>query len=551
MKKIILLCIGIVVLVGVGLAWVYIDKIDTLVSSQIKPSINTGGKPNILFVLTDDLDYELIKKLPKFKELMTAEGMTFENNFVSLSLCCPSRTSILLGQYAHNTGIFTNGKVTDKAFDGGYGGFMSHGNDKKTVANDLQKAGYKTALFGKYLNGYEINNAGMSIPQGWSNWAVPIDGNPYSNYNFQLNVDGTKEDYYLANCDPEHLKQCSKIQYDNTLVDKNANYMTHVLTAKAEEFIKNSAEDNTPFFLYLSTYAPHGPATPSPEYEHLILGKSEDDKKWRQDNIVPRTPSFNESDISDKPSWMKDVEPLTQKAILLLDEKYQFRLASLYSVDDMLEKLITTLKENGQLENTYIVFTSDNGFHMGEHRLTAGKLTEFDTDLHTPLVVRGPGIERGSNTSALTGNIDFAPTFLELAGLSKNTAFDGHSFAPLFIEPKAPWRTSYLLEHGPIPEKKGDDQKLTNEPEDADIASVNKGADLVDRYEGLRTQKYTYVRYSKDGEEELYDNLVDPYQLSNIANSADKVLLDNLRTRTAALSTCKGSICTSLERLPL
>lgn len=518
--------------------------------STFKPS----GKPNIVFVLTDDLDFDLVKKLPKLKDTMTAQGMTFDNNYVSLSLCCPSRSSILCGEYAHNTGVFTNGKSGD-ILNGGYKAFMAAGDDKKTVAIDLQKAGYKTAIYGKYLNGYEVADAGFSIPPGWSDFAVPNNGIPYSEYNYSLNVNGKPEDHYLANCDPTHTKQCHKKQYDNSTENKDANYMTHVLNTKADNFITASAQSSSPFFVYLASYAPHGPSTPAAEYEHLINGTSDADKQWRNDNKAPRNPAFNEADLSDKPSWMQAVPLLSDKEIKVLDKKYQLRLASLYSVDDMLVNLVDTLKKTGQLDNTYVVFTSDNGFHLGEHRLTAGKLTEFDTDLHTPLVIRGPGIAKGVSTNALTGNIDFSPTFLELIGAPVNPNFDGHSFASLLTNPTLVWRNSYLLEHGPSPVKDKVDANPTNEPSDNNgatatdvpIKGANKGANLVDSYEGVRTTQYTYIHYTNNNEEELYDDVKDPYQLSNIIKTADTSLIAKLRARTTALSTCKGAQCATFE----
>lgn len=500
-------------------------------------------QPNIIFILTDDLDLATMSQFPKLKSLMADQGMTFTNHFVSLSLCCPSRSTILCGQYAHNTGVLTNDASNVDGTSGGYTAFMEHGDDEKTLANWFKAAGYRTALFGKYLNGYGVSEESASeVPSGWSDWAVPINGKPYNEYNYTLNVNGVKEEHYLDGCTTNTTEGCRKSEEKSSQASKDAEYMTHVLQAKATEYITESSKSNTPFLLYLATYAPHGPATPSAKYEGLLT-----DKKWLADHPLPKTPAFNEADVSDKPTWLTNGELLREKDIESGTELYHKRLASMYSVEDMIENLITTLEKTGQLENTYIVFTSDNGFHIGEHRLSQGKLTEFDTDLRAPLIVRGPNITPHSIEEALTANVDFAPTLAELAHITPASTVDGRSFAPLLFGNTTTPRLALLLEHAD-PGNVGAGEDTVLEPRDGGAGGNGKvGGEKATAYVGLRTPRYTYIHYTSYEEQELYDNSVDPHQLNNIAKTASPELLATMKKWATELSSCTGETCRLLE----
>lgn len=502
----------------------------------------TADTPNIVYIMADDLDFALMNQLPKLKALMADTGVTFLQHFVSLSLCCPSRASILCGQYAHNTGVYTNEAENADGTSGAYTAFKEFNNEEKTVGVWLQQAGYRTALMGKYLNGYgDGSRVSYTPPIGWSEWVVPIEGNPYSQYNFTLNVNGEREPYYLAGC---ANGTCHKDAFKTRdVVDKQANYMTNVLLTKATDFITRASLDQVPFFLYLATYSPHSPSTPSPEHEHLLT-----DKTWLAAHPLPRRAAFNETDTRDKPSWMDSVGQLTTRDIKQLEEQYRKRLISMYSVEDLVEQVIATLTQTGQLENTYIIFTSDNGYHLGEHRLLGGKLTAFDTDLHVPLFVRGPSIASRSTVTALTANVDFAATFADLVGVTVPTTIDGRSFAPLLFGQSTVLRHALLLEHGDSKKTYTERTDTTDEPRDVDEPSgTSKGGELVGKYIGLRTSRYTYVLYDADKEQELYDNSVDPHQLTNIALSADVSLLGTLRDWATDLSTCQGETCRSIE----
>ncbi len=371
---------------------------------------------NIIFILTDDQRLEDIKHMSKLNELLVHQGISFTNYFDTVSLCCPSRTSILRGQYAHNTGVLTNLEPT-----GGFAVANARGMEDSTLATWLRDAGYKTALIGKYLNGYPGAKGKQYVPPGWDYWASSVAGNAYSEYNYTLNENG------------------KLVHYGDTADD----YGTDVYAKKSVDFIKQCLSEKKPFFLYLAVYAPHGPATVAPRHMDLF-----------QEAKIPRTSAFNEADVSKKPQFIQALNPISEKEIASADAYYAKRLRSLQAVDEAIARLYDTLKESGNLENTFIFFTSDNGFHLGEHRLRRGKQTAYETDIHLPLIVRGPGIKPGTTSSALVGNIDLAPTIATIAGAKIPDFVDGRSFVPLLHGADArstKWRNAYLIEHWQSP----------------------------------------------------------------------------------------------------
>jgi N-acetylglucosamine-6-sulfatase len=286
-----------------------------------------------------------------------------------------------------------------------------------------------------------------------------------------------------------------------------------VLAGKATDFIRRAAADGLPFFMYLAPYAPHQPATPAPRHAEAFAGVT-----------APRPPSFNEADVSDKPAWVQSRPLLTATQIAQLDLLYRKRLQSLLAVEDLLEQLIQTLLATHQLRHTYILFTSDNGFHLGQHRLPAGKNTAYEEDLRVPLLVRGPGVPAGRVLEHLAVNIDLAPTFAELAGAVAPEFLDGRSLVPLLgphPPPLASWRQAFLLESG-----------------------FRTGARV---FQGLRTTTHTYVEYVNTGERELYDMVDDPDQLHSLHDTAEPALLAQLAARLAQLRTCAGAACRTAE----
>lgn len=464
------------------------------------------AKPNIIFILTDDLDADLLEFMPNVKSLLAAQGVTFSNFFVNVSLCCPSRANILRGQYAHNSQILTNRPPT-----GGFETFYKLGEENSTVAPWLHAGGYRTGYFGKYLNGYPAGTSPTYIPPGWDEWYSPAAGNPYSNFNYVMNENG------------------KLVRYGSRAED----YLTDVVARKSVDFIERAVAEGQPFFIHLALYVPHSPATPAPRHAHLFTNAQ-----------LPRPPSFNEADVSDKPQYIRNRPPLTDQQIAQMEDLYRKRLQSLQAVDEMIAGFIETLQALGQLENTYIFFTSDNGFHMGEHRLNSGKQTAYEEDIRVSLIVRGPGVPAGQVLEHLTGNIDLAPTFAELGGAPAPDFVDGRSLMPVLRgtpPTEDTWRQGFLIEHWNQQRRETFYTEGVWEPPDP-MERDQAQQWAIPEFAAIRTKDYLYVEYVT-GERELYDLRADPYQLESLHARADPALLQSLSAQLARLKACAGASC--------
>ena len=450
-------------------------------STQEQAAEVPADQPNIVFVLTDDLDYASAQQMPQIGSLLAEEGISFENAFTSQSLCCPSRATILTGLYAHNSGIKGN-----KPPDGGFEKFRDEGLEEGTIATRLQEEGYQTGFFGKYLNGYDGDPT--HVPPGWDEWYGKLKEQKL--YDYEINENGEVVSY---GSEPE-------------------DFFTDVLSGQATDFVRRAASEDQPFFAYVAPTAPHGPATPAERHEGAFEGAE-----------APKPPSFNEEDVSDKPSWRQETERMSEEEVSEIDDYHQQRLESMLAVDEMVGSLVEELEAAGELDNTYIVFTSDNGWLAGEHRMKEGKDRAYEESARVPLFVRGPGVPAGSEVEELALNTDFAPAFAELAGVEFDEEADGRSLAPLLRGENPPWRSSILLE-----------------------GFVGKG-DRV--YGAVRTKDHKYVEYG-NGEEELYDLQNDPYELDSLHESADASLLEDLKARLEALRSCSGDGCREAEDAP-
>src|SRR5215213_8384419 len=283
------------------------------------------ARPNIVFILTDDMRKDDLRYMPKTRTLLEQEGMSFENAFVSNALCAPSRATIMRGQYSHQNGVWSN-SATDSPTTriGGWQAYQEKGNEEDNVATRLHGAGYRTGLFGKYMNRY----AGTRYePRGWDRWfAVSTSGDP-SYFNYDVNDDRTIR-HYGAN---------------------DSDYMTDVLSSKTNAFITNSAPLSQPFFAYVAPIAPHAPTTPAPRDAHTFDGVE-----------GPRLASFDEAVISDKPPWIRQLPRLTSDRVSDIDNSHERRVESLQAVDDMVQGVVRTLRDAREMRHTYIFFTSDN-----------------------------------------------------------------------------------------------------------------------------------------------------------------------------------------------
>ncbi|MEV6299670.1 sulfatase [Actinoplanes sp. NPDC051861] len=460
-------------------------------AASAAPEEAASVRPNIVFVLTDDLSENLVPYMPNVLALQR-EGTTFTNYTVTDSLCCPSRASILKGQFPHNTGIFKN-----HGSDGGFRLFHSRGEESSTFATDLQAAGYKTAFLGKYLNEYNARNPGglgkPYTPPGWDLWVA--GGNAYGNFNYALN--------------------------ENNVVRKYGNqprdYLTDVISAKASEFITTSAAAGSPFMVEVSTYAPHSPYTPAPRDANSFPGLK-----------APRGAAFNRLP-ADAPPWLRNVPPLTADRQATLDVEFRKRVQAVQSVDRMLGALRATLTTAGVADRTVVIFSSDNGYHLGEYRLPSGKQTAFDTDINVPLIVAGHGVAVARTVTAPVENVDLRPTFADLAGAEPPAEADGRSIKGLLAgETPAKWRTVSLIEH----------RDPATDPADPDFQhdSVN----IPPAYDAMRTVRYTYVKYV-DGSREYYDRMNDPLQMRNLARNLSPAEIAALDRALLALTRCAGA----------
>jgi N-acetylglucosamine-6-sulfatase len=445
-----------------------------------------SGRPNVVFILTDDLSWNLVQYMPHVQQ-MQREGLTFNNYFVTDSLCCPSRASIFSGQYPHNHGVLTNTPPL-----GGFSAFR-RGAEATTFATELQWHGYRTSLMGKYLNGYEAQNG--YVAPGWSNWQGT--GSGYRGFNYVLSANGRVAHYGRA----------------------RRAYFTDVLRRHGMSFISRMGRSGQPFLLELATTAPHRPATPAPRDRYDFPGLT-----------APRDAAFDQ--VPDNPpAWLRGRPPMSPEEIDALDREFRRRAQSVQAVDELVGQVRRLLRERGLDRNTYVVFSSDNGYHMGERRLLAGKMTAYDSDVRVPLIVAGPGVPPGAVTDALAENVDLAPTFMRLAGVRPPNSVDGHGIMSLLHgEVPAVWRDAVLIEHHHPETPNGDPDRQTQ-------SSGNPPS-----YEALRTRDELYVEYV-DGEREWYDLRSDPEQLHNRYDDLSAAGRRRLHDRLVTLELCRGAGC--------
>jgi arylsulfatase A-like enzyme len=458
-----------------------------------QPLARASGRPNVVFILTDDLSLNLVQFMPHVLQ-MQKDGVTFANYFVTDSLCCPSRSAIFTGRYAHDTGIFKN-----EGPDGGYLAFRDKGHEQVTFATSLFAAGYRTSMSGKYLNGY-LPIQHPAAP-GWFFWAVA--GNGYGGFNYNLRQDN------------------KLVHYGTTPAD----YLTDVVSGLGVQFIKQSAEQ--PFLIEIATFAPHAPYTPAPRDANAFPGLK-----------APRTPAYDAAPDASAPQWQRNKHALRAADAAGIDRDFRMRAQSVLAVDAMIGALQAAVAAIGQERNTYFVFSSDNGYHMGEHRLMPGKMTAYDTDIHVPLVVTGPGVPPDRTVEEIVENIDLCPTFTELAGATAPPNADGRSLVPLLHGQTVPdWRTATLVEHhGP-----------NRDPADPDLPGVRSGN--PPSYEAIRTRTDLYVEY-ETGEREYHNLVADPHELHNTFSSLAKQQQTALSAAVRAIQNCHdANSCGEAQRV--
>lgn len=359
----------------------------------------TPDRPNIVLLLTDDQRWDTLWQMPNVQSLLAADGVTFSNAFVVNSSCCPSRASILSGNYSHTTGVYSN-----TGPHGGWEAFRSNHDERSTIATWLQGAGYRTAMMGKYFNGYRTTY----VPPGWDRWFAWMSPAP-SYFDYTVNVDGKAVHYGLAAND----------------------YSTDVLASQADRFIR-STPASQPLFLYWAPSAPHAPSIPAPRHASVV-----------PDRPFPQPPNLNEADVSDKPAYLQG-GPVNLNVMADLELQ---RYRTVQAVDDAVGKIVSTLEQTGRLSNTVIVFMSDNGIAQGEHRWRY-KLVPYEESIRVPLVIRYDPLTTGESTiQEMALNIDIAPTLADLAGVTPASPTEGTSLLPLLEGTGTSWRSDFLIEN--------------------------------------------------------------------------------------------------------
>jgi arylsulfatase A-like enzyme len=450
------------------------------------PAKRAVSRPNIVVIMTDDQTVESMRVMHNVRNLLVEKGTTFDNNFASFPLCCPSRATFLTGQYAHNTHVLGNDKANG----------LVNLDQANTLPVWLTAAGYRTIFVGKYLNEY-LAHEGRTTPPGWSDWNA---GLTLGYYNHTMNRNGKVVRYGTG----------------------PRNYQTDVYTRIAVSSIE-AAPTTKPFFLWLSYFAPHygGPREPGdpPDLKSTVPAPRHATTFLKVP--LPRDPSFNEADVSDKPAAIRARPLLGEGNLEQLTQTYDKRLASLLAVDEGVAKVVAELKRTGRLDNTLILFTSDNGFIQGEHRIQNAKELPYEPSIRVPLVVRGPGVPVNVHLPQLVMNVDLAPTIADAAHAVPGLVEDGRSLLPLLADPSTQWNRDILLERGP--------------------GGNNTGTTRL--YTGIRTQRYVYIEHSS-GERELYDLQTDPYELeSKHADPAYAGIEAELGQRLAQLRDCTGLAC--------
>jgi N-acetylglucosamine-6-sulfatase len=447
--------------------------------------------------MTDDQTAASLPTMQHVHALLSGEGTRFGQAIASFPLCCPARATHLTGQYAHNHGVLHNNPP--------FGGFISldHTN---TLPVWLQSSGYRTMHVGRYLNGYEFRHG---IPAGWTDW----HGSPHSaafNYGaWKVNENGVLRDYPSADHPGEH--------------------QTDFTTRRAVELIDQAAPGEQPFFLSLWYVAPHRggprdpddprrPGTPSPAPRHrdAYAGVG-----------MPRQPNFNEKNMYDKPQVVADRRRLSPEFVAGVEENWRQEIETLMGVDEGVAQIVEALRRTGELDNTLIVYMSDNGFMHGEHRALAEKVLPYEESINIPLVMRGPGVPRARVDDRLVGNLDVTASILDATDTVPGRVLDGRSLLELLADPGAEWGRDILIENG-------------------------NGANGIPTYRGIRTYRYLYIEHRTTGEYELYDLVEDPYQLQSVDGHERyaKVQRD-LASRLRELTSCIGADCLARPRLKL
>jgi N-acetylglucosamine-6-sulfatase len=464
-------------------------------AAAVPASAQAPDRPNVLVLMTDDQTADSVAAMPNVQRRLMAQGTTFDRSFVNFSLCCPSRATYLTGQYTHNHGV--------RGLAPPIGGYTSL-DTTNYLPQWMREAGYRVGHLGKFLNGYGVHNLDpREVPPAFDDWHGSVDPTTYDFFNFTLNDNGR--------LNPHGIDGAPHV------------YQTDLYGERASSLVDSYAASDQPFYLTVAFVGPH----------HGFPNEPDDPIGLRTPAVAPRhrdafagtplplPPNFNEADVSDKPATIRRRLPLTPERIGQIQEAYQQRLESLLSVDEAVERIMSALERTGELERTLVIFTSDNGFLHGEHRVGFGKVYVYEPSIRVPLIMRGPGVPPGARRRQLVTNADLSPTILAATGARAGKPQDGRSLFPLLRDPALEWGRDVLI-YGRNP-----------------------------RFNAVRTYRYVFARHAS-GETELYDLRRDPFQLNNVSGDPRfRLVRSELSRRLRGLTSCVGPDCYAGPRLSL
>jgi N-acetylglucosamine-6-sulfatase len=543
-----------------------------------KAAASAKQRPSFVVIQTDDQTLDQlyasispaggvpVQAMPYTLGDIAEKGITFDRYYDSYPLCTPSRVSLLTGRYSHNNGV--KGNVQP---NGGYTGFKMRAAYTHNLATWLQGSGYRTIHVGKFLNGYgdKPYDSGTDVPPGWSAWHTVLSSDTdHFFYGYSLNDNGSVDGPFgdPGNWDTREYGE----RDDPGCPTAPTNglpclYQTDVFNRIASEELFGTSPEQ-PFYLQVDYTSPHGdfrrPAGPEPAPRHYgtFAGAPYPHS---------RSQGFNEGNVNDKPRFIREAPYLSAQEIHTYRVYYQKGLESLRSIDEGVHQIVQTLGAMHRLRNTYILFTSDNGFFYGEHRLTGGKFLAYEPSTHLPLLIRGPGIKPGTSTSELASVTDIAPTLLELAEVTPDKSIDGRSLVPYMKDPELRTRRALLYEsfvetsdveqNGGAPEYEpaiAASARTGTSPGRAKLLRSGRGAETgggpsanasivapPKDYEGLRLGPYKYIEWP-DGEKELYDIEKDPFELNNIVRDPNYFPIRAfLHAQLIRMETCVGRKC--------
>jgi arylsulfatase A-like enzyme len=463
--------------------------------------------PNVVVVMTDDQRFDDMPALPKTRRLIGEAGVTFTRYFASYPVCCPARATFFTGQYAHNHDV--------RCLYLPCGGYTKM-DQAEYLPVWLERAGYVTAHIGKFLNGYG-SDRDPDVPRGWTEWFGLVDPWTYRMWGYQLFENGNRR------------------TYGSLLREDSRFYQTKVLTNKATKFIGKRAEGDAPFFLSVGYLAPHHESGKTQRRTGKLVRPAPRDRGRYAHMPLPKPPSYNE-DVSDKPRWVGRNRAINSRREAAIITRMHERWASLPAVDRGVEAIIKKLRDTGELDNTYVIFTSDHGYMQGEHRIPQGKMVPYDPSTQVPLLIRGPGIPRGQTTQALVGDVDLAATIMDATPARPSRPLDGRSILPFA-------RNVRLRSFRPfLHTTAGQGAKGHTNTRDGNTRGTQP---RVPAWSAVRTTRWLYVEY-RSGQREMYNLKRDHWQNNNVINdprTGAKIRRDTLRRLLSDLKRCRGRSC--------